>query len=74
MHDSAVATVQERDRKVDERARARCRRSGTVYVEPVLLTVVFDRDGGQCWLCGEPALLDPPTGAMTLGVTGVLHP
>jgi HNH endonuclease len=40
----------------------------------VLLSVVFDRDDGVCWLCGGTPLLDPPAGAVTFGVTGVPRP
>jgi hypothetical protein len=69
-----VMTVAERDRRCDERARARCRRMGVRYVEAVLLSVVFARDRGVCWLCGGTALLDPPAGAITHGVTGIPRP
>lgn len=67
----AAAEIRRRDRKIEERNRARCRQYGVRHVEPVLLSAVFDRDGGQCWLCGGQVLLTPPTGAITLGTLGV---
>jgi 5-methylcytosine-specific restriction endonuclease McrA len=47
---------------------------GCRYVECVLLSAVFDRDDGACWLCGGVALLDPPKSAITYGVTGAPKP
>jgi hypothetical protein len=69
-----VAQIRRRDVKVEERNRARCRRYGARHIEPVLLSVVFHRDRGECWLCGGQTLLNPPAGAITLGATGVPRP
>lgn len=73
--DNAVSAVlRQRELKLEERNRSRCRRYGAAYVERVLLSVVFDRDEGRCWLCGGPTLLEPPKGGLALGHSGVPQP
>ena len=72
--DALPPAVRQRDLKVEERNRARCRRYGAAYVERVLLSVVFDRDEGRCWLCGGRALLEPPRGALARGPSAVPQP
>ena len=67
----ALAELRRRERKIEERNRARCHRYGALYVEPVLLSVVFDRDGGRCWLCGGQALLIRPVGAIIVDRAGL---
>lgn len=70
---AAPSSILRRDRKFDESSRVRCRQFGVPYVERVLISVVFERDRGWCWLCSGPVRLDPPTGALVLDRRGRLQ-
>jgi 5-methylcytosine-specific restriction endonuclease McrA len=66
----AAAELRRRELKIEEKNRARCRRYGAQYVERVRLSMVYERDRGQCWLCGGQTLLHPPAGAVIFDRSG----